>query len=274
MKKQSNCTICNRVVRKIHHEKYYLNKCTQCKTDQFIFENSYDYGNDKKYTSQNYLNDYELRWAHKLILSNNFLSNKKSLEIGCFNGFFVKILMDKGINAFGIDINKKAIDWGRKKLQIDTISTNFDNEFDSLILIDVLEHIENPKYFLKEKILKHNLNSIIISCPNSKRIFKDKSDWPPHHYWRFSSKSFAEILKPLGFIQKHIYYETSILLLIRNFIGRLIYGYNKKWFTGANVFSVGKKNRLLYNYIDKIISYPFKLVGLKYASILVVYEKE
>ena len=274
MKDQLNCTICNSSLQTINHEKYSLKRCQNCKTDQFIFENVYDYGNDKKYTSVKYLNDYELRWAHKLILSKNILLNKKSLEIGCFNGFFVKLLMNRGINAFGIDINEKAIEWGRDNLKIDTISTSVDVEFDSLILIDVLEHIENPKEFLKSTIAKHKLDSIIISCPNSQRIFKDKSDWPPHHYWRFSAKSFEEILKPLGFVEKQIYYETSILLLIRNIIGRLLYGYEKKWFTGASVFSVGKKNRVLYNYIDKIISYPFRLSGLKYASILVVYEKE
>jgi len=199
----------------------------------------------------------------------------KVIEIGCFNGFFVAKMVDNGVDAFGIDINTKAIELGMKRFNFrDRLSTEFNEKFDTAILIDVLEHIEEPVAFVESLVSRYNLNRVIISCPNSERIFKDKSDWPPHHYWRFSRSSFEKVMTQLNFKESSVVYETSMLLLFRNIIGRLLFGYSKKWFVGAPVYSVNTKFRGAYNLLDRILSAPMRLLGFKYASIMAVYEKK
>lgn len=273
----SKCKLCENanLISKVQ-EKYIQFDCPSCNSTNFDFKIEYDYGSDEKYADERYLDNYETRWAHELVISNRLLSEgEKVMEAGCYNGFYVRMLLDNGFDAYGFDIIKDALAYGQKNLGLD--NRLYDKipefKFDTLIMIDVLEHIENPKEFLKSVIDKNSISKVIVSCPNRQRFFYDKADWPPHHFWRYSEDSFDTIFNQLGFKKSSIAFEMSILLFLRNFIGRILYGWRKKWFEGDKVFSVSENSRKMYVRIDKILSYPFKLMGIKYASILVVYVK-
>ena len=91
-----------------------------------------------------------------------FPSNRAVLlEVGCAKGFLVKMLREKGFKVFGIDISGYAIQNAEESIksfvQIADIRERLpfkDNEFNGVLSVDVLEHIEEEKIGLVLKELK------------------------------------------------------------------------------------------------------------------------
>lgn len=128
-------------------------------------------------------------------------SGKKILDLGCGNGNIALELKKKGFEVQGIDISEKSKEICEKKgidvkiLDMATQKLPFkDNFFDTVIISDVLEHIFDPEFILKEarRVSKHK---IIITTPNfsslSQRLsvlfgkvpFQNKPQRGGHCYW-------------------------------------------------------------------------------------------
>lgn len=108
-------------------------------------------------------------------ICSNFIDNKlKILELGCGYCNLLKLL-DKKFQATGIDNNYYLIDRA-KELKLDVIQLNIEtrllslklNNYDIIILNQVLEHLKNPLTVLEKCkfLLKFN-GIVIISVPNS-----------------------------------------------------------------------------------------------------------
>ncbi len=80
--------------------------------------------------------------------------SKRYLDIGCSAGKAVKLFQLCGWQAEGIDLDEEAIEFGRQKglnLQMGTIdSINEDNTYHLITLIDVIEHVVDPKILLQQ----------------------------------------------------------------------------------------------------------------------------
>lgn len=116
--------------------------------------------------------------------------NLKVLDIGCSNGFKTNLLFGKYKNiekVVGIDIDDKAIMEAKEKYEdnkytfelkdIDQLDTN--NKYDIIYLSYVLQHLKEPKQYLKK--LKNMLTDrgiIIIKVPDDsfKLCYPDKED--------------------------------------------------------------------------------------------------
>ena len=74
----------------------------------------------------------------------------KLLDIGCSHGAAVKDLVDKGYDAYGIDISERAIELCKKQnikncKKASIVKTEYpDNSFDALVSSDTFEHLD-PK---------------------------------------------------------------------------------------------------------------------------------
>jgi ubiquinone/menaquinone biosynthesis C-methylase UbiE len=101
-------------------------------------------------------------------ISKNFTG--KVLDIGCGIGDFVGFRE----NTIGTDINKTIVEYCKKQglnvvlFENEKLSFN-DNNFDGVILDNVLEHIEEPTVILSEikRVLKKN-GTLIIGVPGIK----------------------------------------------------------------------------------------------------------
>ena len=111
------------------------------------------------------------------IISKNIEHKLKILDIGCGDGTTINFIAKNNfpLKIVGIDISKEAINTTKKKgyeaFEMDVLSKDFElflnnNEFDCVIITEVLEHIIDP-----EKVLtildKFNYKAIYISIPNS-----------------------------------------------------------------------------------------------------------
>lgn len=126
-----------------------------------------------KFDKQGYLR--YLR-ATKLV---DFKPGTKILDIGCKHAYLRDILADKGLKCSycGVDISEKVIDSIKaedgtfKRCDVMDGIPFGDAEFDYVFCLELIEHVENPSFLLKEigRVLKDS-GTLLLSAPNP-------------HYW-------------------------------------------------------------------------------------------
>lgn len=112
---------------------------------------------------------------------NELFINKSidTLDIGCGSGEMMEVLNNFGSRTFGIDFSKEAIEICKKKklnanqADLDTGIKFDDDQFDLVWAGDVLEHVFDPMYLLKEirRVLKKD-GYLFFSIPNDLHISK------------------------------------------------------------------------------------------------------
>jgi len=132
------------------------------------------------------------------------------LDIGCATGALIAFLRDKGWRVTGVEISPSAVyAKNERKLDVRNIpleENHFpDNSFDVILASHLIEHLNEPKTFLKEtyRILKNN-GAIFITTPDisgfQSRLFGSR--WRSaifDHLYLFSRRTLAKMLKTVGF---------------------------------------------------------------------------
>lgn len=107
------------------------------------------------------------------------------LDIGCADGMFSKVVLDKSKarKLIGIDVLKTSVAWankhwaqtGKMKFMVgDAHQLKFPNEtFDAVVALEVLEHVYHPLDVLKEikRILKKNGYAVLL-VPADSSLFR------------------------------------------------------------------------------------------------------
>ena len=142
------------------------------------------------------------------------------LDVGCSGGPQMKSFIEMGYtNIYGLDISERAIDLCNKRglnnvFVMDAEKTDFkDDEFDLLVVSDVLEHLENDELALSEwhRILKPG-GKLIVFVPAFQFL------WSPHdetnfHYRRYSKTSLINRFKEADFeIIRGSYWNFSLFV--------------------------------------------------------------
>jgi SAM-dependent methyltransferase len=214
--------------------------------------------------------------------------NAKILDIGCFNGFFVKKLYSLGYDAEGIDFNRNAIEFGKTKfelgLRLSTQSVDdillSGRKFDVITLFEVIEHLPNALRFLCEvnKLLAHK-GVLILSTPNKNMCWRPALDFPPHHLSRFTIKSLEGYASQLGLKTLYTAEQVSIFEFFRHYVGTF-FRYKENASLRGGEFKNKKLTTLLrramnrfrrfagilFGPIDKILY----LMGMRYISQIIV----
>lgn len=153
--------------------------------------------------------------------------NGNLLDIGCANGFFLDEARQRNWKVYGVEISKWAVRYAKEKLNLNVIEGSLENtafpdkSFDVIVMLDVLEHLPDPKYTLLEigRILKND-GILYISIPNissaMSRILRAK--WwgiNKFHLFYFSKKTLEKMLNTCGFKVKK--YNTHIRIFSINY---------------------------------------------------------
>lgn len=213
--------------------------CKNCEFEKFVgvdagisahlYENDADYIDDLGAATRP---DDLILWHHLeaiKYLRTNYPARKVSLlDVGCFNGFFVKKMLSLGYDAQGIDFNESAVASGRERLglglnistrTIDEL-TESGNRFDVVTLFEVLEHLPDVREYLnKATALLNSGGVLILSTPNNKMCWRPALDFPPHHLSRFSARSLMECLSRLEMDTLHVKEQMSTYDLTRHYAG-------------------------------------------------------
>ncbi len=112
--------------------------------------------------------------SHMLAID-SIKSNTSILDIGCATGYFAKELAKKGCETYGVDKDRIALKKASKYCK-EVIQCDLDNikichapkkHFDYVLMLDVLEHLQNPKLAISQvgKFLKKD-GRLVVSVPN------------------------------------------------------------------------------------------------------------
>jgi SAM-dependent methyltransferase len=290
MEMWSDTCICGATMRmRPFSDNFNIMVCDTCYTQHFRSKSGrsprefiYDDRNNK-YGDQGYLYGRELRWSHRQLLRFNW-HGRRTLEIGCFNGFFVSELARLGADAHGVDLNEQALLVGRKSFELggrlhDTLElAERQGPFDDVLCIDVMEHLEDPDKFLAHVlVLLRPGGRVFIAGPTVERRFFDKSDYPPHHKWRFSRAGLSRLLERSGFKNEHQFIQHDGTLLLRNVVGKWLNGWkNKEFYGDIKVSPPSTESGLLgtvYAVMSKLGTIFFTLLAIPYCSAVLVATK-
>jgi SAM-dependent methyltransferase len=101
------------------------------------------------------------------------------LDFGCGFGAYSAALAREGTNCIGCDINfdylKGALSAGVPAVAVDSILPFGDRSFDSVLLLEVIEHVPNLEGLLKEAFRVARRN-VLVTVPNSEDINIMKSN--------------------------------------------------------------------------------------------------
>lgn len=146
------------------------------------------------------------------------------LDIGCGDSFFDRELLKTNINIdelYGIDVFlENSFDENNYHVVNDYEQLN-DKKFDTIIMFDVLEHIENDDEFLNNEaydLLKDN-GKIIITVPAFQFLFSEHDKFLKH-FRRYDKKMIKELVKKTNYnmINFHYFYFSLFMfrLIFRN----------------------------------------------------------
>ena len=190
----------------------------------------------KDYTIQNNAENYFWYQARKSLINNLFSSvfknqNQKQsiLEIGCGTGYQLPVL-EKWGTVQGLDINSKAVEIANNngfnvKVANVEISDIGQNQFETICLFDVLEHIKNDNDLIKKIYLSLKSNGyLFLTVPAYNFMFSDH-DRALDHFRRYDQKEMITMLEKNGFkvIKKgywnfFIFPGVLLIRLLKNFI--------------------------------------------------------
>lgn len=137
-----------------------------------------EYWDSKAQTGLGILSPWRLRRA--VVFASVVESGARVLDLGVGDGALLQYLIDhKGIDAYGLDISQKAVDFCRShglnvgladitRPTSENLAQSFPDvpHFDYVILSEIIEHIPDPESLL-DSLRPYARRGIIVSIPNT-----------------------------------------------------------------------------------------------------------
>lgn len=203
-------------------------------------------------------------------LKKHRLNAGKIIEIGCGRGVVLDFLRKSGMNCLGAELGdpepiSETRDYIFTKTDAFELPAELRQSFDTVLLFDVIEHIENPSEFLFNIQRKFvNANYLVITVPARQELWTNYDAFNGH-YKRYNLSDLKDLSTPgfslLGtcyfnhllypvfwiyarFIKKRgteIKAPVGILVLIHRIMSivlRIDFSLIPSWFYGTSIIAV------------------------------------
>jgi len=186
---------------------------------------------------------------HRIKTAANWLNrkSKKVLDIGVGDGELEKMICRerKDVKIFGVDITQKGLKQALTKSNFTPIIASihqlpFKNKFDTIYLLEVLEHFEYFHTFKILKEIKKSLNrkgEFILSVPINEKYSSGFN--PNQHMRRYSELLIIKELELAGFkiSQTQTFYAFHNNYKLKNLIAKVV---KTKWSPNAILIKATK----------------------------------
>ncbi|MCT4638876.1 MAG: class I SAM-dependent methyltransferase [Bacteroidales bacterium] len=184
---------------------------------------------------QQYYNNIFQKAAHNLhkdtanTISEYVEKGMYVLDFGCGEGAFSSRLKDMNLKVDSCDIDtdqfKATVDNLIKlDLNRDNIADNFDKKYDMVIGMEIIEHLENPRKYIRDikKLVKPG-GTIVITTPNITSFESRLRFFMKGNFVSFEEKSlaFGHITPLSPFQLETIFKESNLKVLKRTHGGTL-----------------------------------------------------
>lgn len=140
------------------------------------------------------------------------------LDVGTGYGFFPALMQSRGWEVVGVEPNKKAAAFGRRRLGVEILAEPWelaarsfkDGQFDAVTAFYVIEHLPDPLGFLKEvhRVLRPR-GVILARYPHTTPIkdilaligIRNRLYQLPYHICDFSPTTMHKAMKEAGFCE-------------------------------------------------------------------------
>ncbi|MBE3141947.1 MAG: class I SAM-dependent methyltransferase [Thermoplasmata archaeon] len=266
------CSICrvdsldNKVVAK--RNGWLVIKCKNCrsyfsvKCDEDAITEASEF-----YAERELLVGQYLSWAHRDFLKIK-PAGEKLLDIGCGTGDFIVRALDQGYDAWGIDMDSRAVEVGNKHWGFNRLVTKDaieylnqdDKQWDIITLFGVIEHLFDP-HILFGEIIKHLKPGgyVAIAVQNMDSFYSylwtvltRGNDYPPHHYSRWSRHGLEIFVHSYGFeITDRTTSKASVVDINADIIRQVFRNHSK---TLLNLMKANDLFMLMMTPLEKLIS--------------------
>jgi SAM-dependent methyltransferase len=153
------------------------------------------------------------------------------LDVGCGEGVVCEQIEKKfHVEVSGCDLNEKALEQAPSRrlpyyfYNIHEKKEDFHEKYQSIILFDVLEHIEDPIAFLKSVLFHQKEDGFLfVNVPVMQQFYSDY-DKTIGHIKRYSRAALESELNAAGYqLERYVYWGISLLplLLVRTLMLRI-----------------------------------------------------
>lgn len=196
------------------------------------------------------------------------------LEIGCGTGNFTGLLADRAKSVLAVDLDEGFVATAQQRWKdnpritfrcCDATTEGWEAEFDTIVLLDVLEHIEDDVGFLRtlRRALRRD-GRLIVKVPSGEWLY-GTMDQAIGHYRRYSKKTLESTIRDAGFrnwgVSPYSFYFNRLGVLGWWLNGRVL---NRVTPPAAQIKTIEKLVRILSR-IESLLPLPF---GLSLISIV------
>lgn len=280
--KTNSCIICHK--RHLHYnfslDKFRVEECPNCglmglnpqpsdKELADIYGKNYFLFSENDEAQQHASALKSLTADHYLNLLESYQGGKlrgRLLEIGCGQGDFLVRAANRGLHITGVEYSKYSVEVAQNKIgNRGTVYCGEINQiialnecFDIIVFTDVLEHIRDPRDFLKKVYsLLSKDGIVVIAVPTldsfSARFMKSRwVEFKPEHLWYLSTNTLTRLLHSESFAEIKI--KPAKKFLSFDYIAEHFEHYPVKMYTTA----IRLIKKILPNYIRR---YPLHITA-------------
>jgi SAM-dependent methyltransferase len=155
------------------------------------------------------------------------LEPTRILDVGCGRGLTVAFLRQRGFECYGCELGRPSVDGVVVPyVSTGTAATDLDEGFrdriDTILLLDVIEHIADPKAFLDDLLRAFpRAAHVVLTVPARQELW---TIWDEHygHFLRYDRSTLMALLSRTGLkvlSARHIFLSLYPILLLAARIG-------------------------------------------------------
>lgn len=176
----------------------------------------------------------DFRWYNIRILIKKFIEGKRILDAGCGTGHLSLDLLKEGYEVISVDYSHELVNFAKMKISqyfsdpqvfacdLTTLNTTNYSSFDTIISLDVIEHVERDDIILQKFFeLLHSGGTLIISVPAVKSLYGER-DKNVGHFRRYDKRDILEKLIGAGFTVVHIQFWNFISIIPYIFFEKIL----------------------------------------------------